>query len=260
MSEKRFYLKPNVVFEPLVDRWYAWTHLISPATAAMNILERHMVIMDSYIAAPDIHAQAVLNPKMRGGPFMDFGGGRVEDVRALQQNTTSKQSNLIELAKAIKALDKMLLTEAKGFGMEALYEKVPEILRGYVELYYDRNNNPGFRFFEPLLYKSKYYNKKSQSLALWITDNDHRPFCLSTPRLEEPNVLHLEIPFDHPGIDELSKMKRVPQPLSYIKRMLGIERNDEALFNTFLRRRLLLPTSHTRVIRSGCDILAMRVS
>ena len=36
MSEK-MYLKPNVVMEPLVDNWYAWSHLISPATAAMNI-------------------------------------------------------------------------------------------------------------------------------------------------------------------------------------------------------------------------------
>ncbi|HEX8357663.1 MAG TPA: MBL fold metallo-hydrolase, partial [Segetibacter sp.] len=233
MNDKEYYLKPNVVFEPLVDNWYAWSHLISPATAAMNIVSRHMTIIDSYLSAPSIHAEAVANPKMRGGPFMDFNGGKVEEVKALQQQTLEKQNTVIKLAKAIKELDKMLATEAKGYGLEAVYEKVPEILKGYVELYYDRNNNPGFRFFESLLYNSEFYNKSSQSIAMWITNNDERPFCLSTPRLEEEDVLHLNISFEHPGIDELAKMKRVPQTLGYIKAMLGIPASKESLFNSF---------------------------
>ena len=233
MNDKKLYLKPNVVLEPLVDNWYAWSHLVSPATAAMNIVGRHHTIIDSYLSAPQIHAEAVLNPKMRGGPFMDFGGGRVEEVKQLQADSLQKQEKVIQFAKAIKELDKMLATEAKGFGLETLYEKVPPILKGYVELYYDRNNNPGFRFFEALLYNSEYYNKSSQSISMWITNNDERPFCLSTPRLEEADVLHLNIPFDHPGIDELAKMKRTPQTLGYIKAMLGIPTSKEALFDSF---------------------------
>lgn len=233
MSDKKMYLKPNVVMEPLVDQWYAWSHLVSPATAAMNIVGRHLTIIDSYLSAPSIHAEAVLNPKMRGGPFMDFGGGRVEEVKTLQQQTFQKQDRIIQFAKAIKDLDKLLATEAKGFGLEGVYEKVPPILKGYVELYYDRHNNPGFRFFESLLYNSEYYKKDMQSIALWVTNNDERPFCLSTPRLEEKDVLHLAIPFDHPGIDELAKMKRAPQTLGFIKAMLGIPASKEALFETF---------------------------
>lgn len=233
MKDEKMYLKPNVVLEPLVDNWYAWSHLISPATAAMNIVGRHHTIIESYLAAPSIHAEAVLNPKMRGGPFMDFGGGRVEEVKALQQKSFQKEEKVIGFAKAIKELDKMLATEAKGFGLEALYEKVPDVLKGYVELYYDRHNNPGFRFFESLLYNSDFYNKGSQSIAMWVTNNDERPFCLSTPRLEEPDVLNLDISFDHPGIDELAKMKRVPQSLGYIKAMLGIPASKESLFETF---------------------------
>src|SRR4051812_31189443 len=145
MNNKPMYLKPNVVFEPLVDNWYAWSHLVSPATAAMNIVGRHLTIIDSYLAAPSIHAEAVLNPKMRGGPFMDFGGGRIEEVKALQQQSFQKQEKIIQFTKAVKDLDKLLSTEAKGYGLETLYEKVPSILKGYVELFYDRNNNPGFR-------------------------------------------------------------------------------------------------------------------
>jgi L-ascorbate metabolism protein UlaG (beta-lactamase superfamily) len=233
MSDRKMYLKPNVVLEPLVDNWYAWSHLVSPATAAMNIVGRHLAIIDSYLAAPSIHAEAVLNPKMRGGPFMDFSGGRIEDVRALQQETLQKHEKIIQFAKAIKDLDKLLATEAKGFGLEAVYEKVPEMLKGYVELSYDRNNNPGFRFFESLLYNSEYYKKDLQSIAMWITTNDERPFCLSTPRLEEPEVIQLKIPFDHPGIDELAKMKRTPQSPGFIKALLGIPASREALFDTF---------------------------
>lgn len=233
MSTEKVYLKPNVVIEPLYDRWYAWSHLISPATAAMNIVGRHLTIIDSYLLAPNIHAEAVRNPKMRGGPFMDLGGGRVEEVKALQQNTMQKRKRLIEFSKAVKDLDKLLIAEAKGFGLEPLYEKIPDILKGYVELYYDRNNNPDFRFFESLLYKSEFYHKDAQSIALWITDNDHRPFCLSTPRLNEENILDLDIPFDHAGIDELAKMKRVPQTLEYIKKMLGVTDAQMPLFESF---------------------------
>jgi L-ascorbate metabolism protein UlaG (beta-lactamase superfamily) len=233
MNTENLYLKPNVVMEPLVDKWYAWSHLISPATAAMNIVHRHLSIIESYLLAPSIHANAVLNPKMKGGPFMDFGGGRIDEVKALEQASLTKQAKVIEFAKAIKDLDKLLANEAKGYGLEDLYSKVPEVLKGYVELYYDRNNNPGFRFFETLLYTSDLYNKNAQSIALWITDNDERPFCLSTPRLNDAHVLHLEIPFEHPLIDALSKMKRQPQSWTYIKELAGLAPTDEKLFETF---------------------------
>ena len=233
MNNTPMYLKPNVVFEPLVDNWYAWSHLISPATAAMNIVERHLLIMESFLLSPNMHAEAIRNPKMRGGPFMDLKEDRINDIKILKEKTLTSRADMIEFAKAVKDLDRLLFTEAKGYGLEALYEKVPAILRGYVELFYDRNNNGSFRFFESLLYKSKYYRKASQSLCLWITNNDERPFVLSTPRLNEPDMINLEIPFDHPGIDELAKMKRSPQTLGYIKALLGISENQEKLFDTF---------------------------
>ncbi|QEM10874.1 MBL fold metallo-hydrolase [Mucilaginibacter rubeus] len=233
MNEEQLYLKPNVVMEPLVDKWYAWSHLISPATAAMNIVGRHLAIIESYLMAPAIHASAVLNPKMKGGPFMDFGGGRIEEVTQLQDQSLEKQNKVIEFAKAIKTLDRLLDAEATGYGLEDLYAKVPDILRGYVELYYDRNNNPGFRFFESLLYQSEFYNKSSQSLAMWITNNDERPFCLSTPRLNEPDVLSLDVPFDHACIDALAKMKRTANSYAAIKEICGITPEQEPLFKTF---------------------------
>ncbi|MEL7004456.1 MAG: MBL fold metallo-hydrolase, partial [Bacteroidota bacterium] len=138
-------------------------------------------------------------------------------------------------------LDTMLKGCAKGYSLEPLYEKVPEILKGYVELIYDLNHNPSFRIYESLLYKSKFYNDESQSIALWLTENDERPFVLSTPRLKEDDVLHLDISFSHEGIDELAKMKRIPQTLDYIKDILNIDPENEKLFETFFTEDPFIP-------------------
>ncbi|MEL6535466.1 MAG: MBL fold metallo-hydrolase, partial [Bacteroidota bacterium] len=232
MAEK-VYLKPNVVIEPLFDRWYAWSHLISPATAAMNITGRHLKIMNSYIQAPQIHDAAVKSPKMRGGPFMDLGGKHVDQVKAMRENTLTQQDELIKLSNAIKELTQMLETKAKGYSLGALYNEIPEILRGYVELVYDLQNQPSFRFFEPLLYHSPFYKPENQSIALWLTDNDERPFVLSTPRIDQPNVLHLQHPFNHAGIDTLAKMKRTPATIEEAAEALEIDLEDRALFDTF---------------------------
>jgi len=227
------YLKPNTVIEPLFGRWYAWAHLVSPATAAMSTVGRHMRIMDSYIQAPQIHQEAAKNPKMLGGPFMDYGRNRVAEIKQLKEDTIKNQKNGIELSDAIKELEEMLAQHGNGYSLEPLYEKVPEILKGYVELVYDLNNNPSYRFFESLLYNSEFYDTSLQSIFLYLTENDERPFVLSTPRLDEENALHLQIPFSSEAIDELARMKRVPQTFDYIKDLFGIDEKDEALFATF---------------------------
>src|SRR5271165_3444592 len=58
MPNDLLYLRSNVMVEPLLDGWYAWAHLIPPATAARNLTERHLKIMDSYIDSPETHASA----------------------------------------------------------------------------------------------------------------------------------------------------------------------------------------------------------
>ncbi len=241
MEKTLYYLKPNVVIEPLVDKWYAWSHLISPATAAQNIKNRHLKIIKSYIQAPHIHAAAVKNPKMLGGPFMDLEGKRVEDIAQLKEETLTKQKDLLELASALDELDDMLKTYGKGYSLEPLYEKVPEVLKGYVELVYDLNDTPTFRIFESLLYHSKFYKPDSQSVVIWITENDERPFVLSTPRLKDQNSLHLDIPFSHPGLDALAKMKRTPQTIDFIKNFFTLEKEDEGIFQSFFTSEPYVP-------------------
>src|SRR5271165_2153974 len=64
MKNGVYYLRSNVLMEPLVDGWYAWAHLIPPATAARNLTERHLRIMESYIETPEAHQAAVRNPAL----------------------------------------------------------------------------------------------------------------------------------------------------------------------------------------------------
>ncbi len=232
--EKEVYLKLNVALEALVDRWYAWSHIVSPGTAAMNIKNRHLKIMRSYIKNPKIHSAAVKKPEMLGGPFIDYDGGRVEEIKELYDNTIEKRANMLELHSEICELNSMLKKEATGYSLDQLYEKVPENLKGLVEIYYDLNNQPNFRFFESLLYKSKYYNEDSQSISLQLVEADNsRSFCLSTPRLNDDHLIHLDIPFRKEVIDSLFKMKREAGSYENIKAELDIKPEQEELFKSF---------------------------
>lgn len=230
----KLYLRSNIVVEPLVDQWYGWAHLISPATAALNMVERHFTIMESYIKSPQIHAAAVKNPAMLGGPFIDYQGKRVNEIKDLLERTRKERADMVALAQALKKLETLLRSEAQGYSLDPLYECIPSELRGLVELVYDLNNHPSFRLIEPLLYKSRYYHPEAQSFMLSIIQEDDRPFVLSTPRLQDERDVHLRLPYCHPGIDELFKMKTTPQPFSFIKDALALDDRDDELFCSFL--------------------------
>jgi L-ascorbate metabolism protein UlaG (beta-lactamase superfamily) len=228
------YLKGNVQLEPLIDRWYAWPFLIPPATAARSMTERHFEIMDSYISAPQFHAQAVQDPMLIGGPFIDYGGKRADEIRALRDETKRARSHMMELSAALADLDAILKAKAKGFSLAPLYEEIPSILRGYIELVYDLNNNPAFRIIEPLLYKSHYYDRSSQSLMFSFTKGDERRYALTTPRLEEKGSVHIRLPFDDEAADQLFRLRYEPKPWGEIKETLGLDNEQVEVFHSFL--------------------------
>lgn len=232
MENEAMYLKSTVVAEPLVNQWYAWPYLIPPATAMMYLANSHLKIMRSFISAPSVHVAALKNPAMLGGPFLNYGVDRVKEVNDLVNKTLKENAHLLKFAEAIKALDDTLENEADGHSLEPLYEKVPDLLKGYVELVYDLHNRPAPRFIEGLLYRSPYYDESLQSVML-MDVKEERKFVLGSPKLEEPGQLQLHIPFRDAALDELFKMKYVPQPLSYIKSLLHIEEQDADLFASF---------------------------
>jgi L-ascorbate metabolism protein UlaG (beta-lactamase superfamily) len=233
MTVRNLYLKRNVLVEPLFNQWYAWSNLIAPATSSMYVANLHLKIMQSFVTSPQLHAAALKNPANLGGPYINYGADRANEIEELLERTKREQAHVIEFAEAIKALDNTLTEEANGLSLEPLYQKVPEPLQGYVELVYDLNHSPSMRFIEGFLYHSRYCNTASQSIALSLTDHDDRSFVFSTPRLERANWLNLQIPFHHEGLDLLFSMKRVPRPLEEVAEMLAINKEQAGLFSTF---------------------------
>jgi L-ascorbate metabolism protein UlaG (beta-lactamase superfamily) len=228
----KFYLKSTIKAEPLIWRWYAWPHLIPPITAACNIVERHLKIMQSFVQNPQIHIQAVKDPKMLGGPFIDLEISQTTEIANLIETTKNSCKQLIELHTAIKEADKMLQNEANGNSMEELYKKLPDILKGYVELTYDLNNHPSLRFIEPFLYKT-YYDQSCQEIVLSNVVGDHRKFLLSTPRLDQDEEIYLKVPFSDKRLDTLFRAKQEALNLSDIVNLFAIPDSKQKLFESF---------------------------
>ena len=226
------YLKSTIKAEPLIWRWYAWPYLISPATAACNIVGRHLKIMQSYVQNPKIHAQAVEDPKMLGGPFIDLEGEKVNEIKDLIEDTKKNCQALIALCDALRELDKMLLNEAKGGSLEALYDRVPTMLRGMVELVYDLNSHPSIRLIEPFLYNT-YYDTSHQEIALGNITGDFRKFVYSTPRINQSDEIYLKIPFSDKRLDSLFRHKYEPCELKSVIKLFNITAPEQKLFESF---------------------------
>ena len=220
------FLRSNVICEPLVSRWYAWSYLLPPATASLYFANHNLKLLQSFVTSPQVHVQALKRPEMAGGPFINHPVNRLEELRNLLDDTRKKLKPLLELAQSLKDLDALVQAEATGASLEPLYERVPKILRGYVELVYDLHHRPSFRVIERLLYDSPLYDESSQSFRLSLCSDDQRAFVLSTPRLEEPGCRWLETPFRSPLIDELCKARTVAKPLGFFTDIL--KANDAA--------------------------------
>ena len=163
MNNQLVTLRPDVVIEPLVERWHAWSQLISPATAALNVPYRHLALLESFVAAPDVHASACQNPSLRGGPFVDLPASQVEAVKQLIQTTKSRQAEQIAFGEALREAFRLILKKADGFSIEQHYASLPDAVKGYVELFYTVGGYPDLRVIEPLLYRSPMHNPSVQS-------------------------------------------------------------------------------------------------
>ena len=226
------YLKPTIKAEPLIWQWYAWPYLIPPITAACNIVERHLKIMNSYVQNPQIHSQAVKDPKLLGGPFIDLDGQNVDEIKDLISKTKQDCEQLIFLNNAFKELDKTIQSEAQGDSLETYYDRTPDILKGLIEFVYDLNNHPSIRLIEPLIYKN-YFSTTNQQIALSDTHSDFRKFVLSTPRIDHEEEVYLKIPFSDAHLDKLFKMKEEPQEFNKIQALFEVPESKHSLFHSF---------------------------
>lgn len=234
-NEPLYRLSNSTVAEPLLNQWAAWAHVMSPVVASFWLQNYQLKMLNSFVQDPTIHEEACRKPTLRSGAFANIRGERVGEVRELLAATKKVRTENLKLAKSTNDFLNYLANEGRGQSLEPYYAKLPEELRGYVELVYDYYNHPIVRFFESLLYESPYHNKNLQSLRiLQQTRDDARLFFQNTPRLEEPDQISWSIPFDQPQVDEFFRLDRTPQPLGYIRELLGLEAVHEPLLRTFL--------------------------
>ncbi|MET9564253.1 MULTISPECIES: MBL fold metallo-hydrolase [Streptomyces] len=223
MADEQLFLRPKVIIEPLVDRFYVWPHTLAPIQAAMNLAFLQVPLLESYLQSPKVHVAASHNPELRGGYFINIPEERADEVRDLLATIKRERAGMLRFAEAIAEGQELLRANATGFDLTPLYPKLPQELGGLVELAYDTDNQAQIRFLEPLAYHSDIYQEERQSVQLSFETGIERPFILSTPRLPSPDVLELDIPFRHAGLEELFKSRVRPTTLSHLRDALELD-------------------------------------
>nr|MBA2239502.1 MBL fold metallo-hydrolase [Lysobacter sp.] len=221
-----YFLREDVYVDPMINNWYAWPNLLSPATYAMYLTKTHKRLMKSFVKDHQLHVLANQDPELAGGgEFVDCSENQVAEVRQLLDRIERDCDIYAQLADAIKNLDALVRSHKSGESMEPLYAKVPDLLKGYVELHMDLYHQPSFRLIEGLLYKSSFYREELQAVSFGLHSKvKSRPLVLSTPRLADANHLHVKAAFRAPLWDEIFKARSQPVSLEAIERMLsGLE-------------------------------------
>lgn len=228
MPQTTYRLADTTAVEPLINSWAVWSDLISPAPYGMHVKNYQLKILESYLNNPEIHLKAAQNRKFTGGPFVNIPVERAGEVEALFARTQREHQGCLRFTNAVVDFFDLLTREAKGQSLDPFYDRLPEELRGYVELVYDYFNHPNLRFIESFLYESPYYKKHLQSLRLLTQRSDgSRPFFLNTPRLLNGDEVDWSVPFESPLVDELFQLQTAPRPLGYIRELLALRAADE---------------------------------
>lgn len=222
MNNKKLFLKEDVYFEPLFNHWYAWSYLLPPVTAARYMVNTHQRIMKSFVNNYELHISASKESVVTGGDFLNCTEDQVEDIQALIDEIDTECSDLVELSNAIKILDDMLSEHTSGQTIEYLYERVPKVLSGFVELNMDLQHRPSFRLIEALLYRSKYYKSSLQGLSFGMLSRvKERPFVLSTPRLPDENHMQLKLDFNNEFVDKIFQAREIPLSKAEVDELFG---------------------------------------
>jgi L-ascorbate metabolism protein UlaG (beta-lactamase superfamily) len=235
MTQPLYRLADSTLVEPLVQNWPAWWLTVAPLPAALHTRQYQLPVLKSYLQNPTVHLNATKGLAFSGSAFAAIPQEQQGQARELLQRTESQQADGLKLAEAFEALQTLLLTEAKGQSLEPFYARVPEPLRGFVELVYDYHHRPSARLLERALYRSRHYKPELQSLRLSRLGSDaERPFFLSTPRLEDARSLSWRVPFADARVDRLFALDLEPRPLEEIRALLGLTAESDDVLRSLL--------------------------
>ena len=222
MTAPLYRLADSTLVEPLVQDFQAWWMTVAPLPASLHLQAYLVPLLKAYLQTPDFHAKAAKDPALSGSSFVGVAPERADEVRALLQRITSAQEDRLQLAEAFDTFQTQLLAEAKGQSLEPLYARLPEPLKGLVELVYDYVNRPSMRVHEGLLYRGRQHKPELQSLRLGRLDADaDRDSLLTTPRLHKAGQIDWKTPFHDERLDRLFSLDLEPRPLSWIRDVLG---------------------------------------
>ncbi|WP_433607276.1 MBL fold metallo-hydrolase [Dactylosporangium sp. CA-139114] len=200
------HLLEHVRAEPLVNGFRAWPHLVAPHTYCVILRDRHLTALREGIAAAG----------------RDGDQRRRAHLEGLLGAVTADRPHLLRFGEQILALDALMLREARGFRLDELYERVPDGLRGFVELFYGRYNDPGVRFLEPALYRSPLYDPTLQAVSLRASDPDQPGDGMRVPRSPGRDGLIAPAPFASGVWDLLGRARRAGTPGGELADALGV--------------------------------------
>jgi L-ascorbate metabolism protein UlaG (beta-lactamase superfamily) len=250
-TSDQYFLKPELKIELLAGRWFAWPHLIAPVQHAMNIAFRHLPLMQSFVANPQVHVAAAKDPNMLGGPFLDLPATAVPEIKTLIQQTTARFPELIAFARDLKAFDQSLQDGADGFCLSGFYDQVPASLAGAAEISYDVNNNPTLRVIEEIIYEYHLDNRPSQEICLSQTKDSDRKFFMTTPRVDAPGTFFAKVNFSAPKLDAISTMRTQGGSLREIYKAFEVDPSRMETFESFFTTE---PPVRKKPYYSGDDI------
>ncbi|MFC9756875.1 MBL fold metallo-hydrolase [Streptomyces sp. NPDC056921] len=232
LPTQKLYLHNSVAAQPLLHHWYAWPYLIAPHTGALNLRERLLPIMRSYLASPGVHQSALSSPSRYGGPFLNPVHASSADVEVLLETTLRDGQTRLTLADDMDRLRGLLRERATGGSLEPLYPEVPESLRGCVELVYDTANQPSFRFFEALLYRTPAFEPHSQKVSLTAAPVRDQPFVYGSPILPHQDRLDIGVPFANDVWNDVFSARLNAVDVAGLADRLNLDPGDAALFAT----------------------------
>ncbi len=207
VSGERVYLRSGTKIEPLSYNWYVWGHLLPPLHEGINMVERQIPLLESFIAhAPD-HVLAAADPDFLCAPIIHLDEVCVPAVSRILEETRDHGGPKMRLARDMVTAKQSLAAAAKGHSLDPHYQALPASIRGLVELSYGVDNTPKLRVIEELVYISEHGNGHGQQLSFFLGSEQERRFFLNTPRVDADDRLIAPVPFRDARVDLLARTR-----------------------------------------------------
>lgn len=221
-DRKAAFLRQSVKIEPLVDRWYAWPHLLAPAQQALNLTFRYLPLLESFLSDPEEHLRAALDPQFYGGPFVALPPSGKSQIKRYLRRTRSRRAKAIEFAKQYRALASRLQAEADGANLAQLRPPRESLLDGFIEPVYDLGNNAKIRLLEEAFVFEDLEHSSAQQLFLHMLPDEQRPFFMATPRIGWPDSLCVDVQFRSDASARLHSARNDPIDLDAFARDIDV--------------------------------------